>query len=143
MTAKKGTGISVVLGKIVKKQIFIPIATLLLLTIFNLIVDPSFFGITLEPNSVGDLVLKGQLVTILDFGSELAILAMGMTLVTAASGGQDISVGAAIAIGGSVILRVLCGSNPRPEQLQTSILTAFLVACVVCMLFGAFNGVLV
>ena len=128
MTAKKGTGISVVLGKIVKKQIFIPIATLLLLTIFNLIVDPSFFGITLEPNSVGDLVLKGQLVTILDFGSELAILAMGMTLVTAASGGQDISVGAAIAIGGSVILRVLCGSNPRPEQLQTSILTAFLVA---------------
>ena len=143
MTAKKGTGISVVLGKIVKKQIFIPIATLLLLTIFNLIVDPSFFGITLEPNSVGDLVLKGQLVTILDFGSVLAILAMGMTLVTAASGGQDISVGAAIAIGGSVILRVLCGSNPRPEQLQTSILTAFLVACVVCMLFGAFNGVLV
>lgn len=143
MTAKKATGISVVLGKIVRKQIFIPIATLLLLTIFNLIVDPSFFGITLEPNSVGNLVLKGQLVTILDFGSELAILAMGMTLVTAASGGQDISVGAAIAIGGSVILRVLCGSNPRPEQLQASILTAFLVACVVCMLFGAFNGVLV
>ena len=105
MTAKKATGISVVLGKIVRKQIFIPIATLLLLTIFNLIVDPSFFGITLEPNSVGNLVLKGQLVTILDFGSELAILAMGMTLVTAASGGQDISVGAAIAIGGSVILR--------------------------------------
>ena len=143
MTAKKATGISVVLGKIVRKQIFIPIATLLLLTIFNLIVDPSFFGIKLEPNSVGNLVLKGQLITILDFGSELAILAMGMTLVTAASGGQDISVGAAVAIGGSVILRILCGSNPRPEQLQASILTAFLVACVVCMLFGAFNGVLV
>ena len=40
--------------------------------------------------------------TILDYGSELAILAIGMTLVTAASGGQDISVGAAIAIAGSV-----------------------------------------
>lgn len=143
MTAKKEQEYLKYLGKLVKKQIFIPIATLLLLTIFNLIVDPSFFGIKLEPNSVGNLVLKGQLITILDFGSELAILAMGMTLVTAASGGQDISVGAAIAIGGSVILRVLCGNNPRPEQLQASILTAFLVACVVCMLFGAFNGVLV
>lgn len=55
--------------------------------------------------------------TILDYGSELAILAIGMTLVTAASGGQDISVGAAIAIAGSVILRVLCGTNSRPDTL--------------------------
>lgn len=143
MTAKKGTGVSEIFRKLVGKQIFIPIATLLLLTIFNLIMDPSFFGIKLETDSLGNLVLKGQLVSILDFGSELAILAIGMTLVTAASGGQDISVGAAIAIGGSVILRVLCGNNPRPEELQASILVAFLIACVVCMLFGAFNGILV
>ena len=66
-----------------------------------------------------------------------------MTLVTAASGGQDISVGATIAIAGSVILRVLCGKNPRPETLQAPIIVAFLVACVVAMLFGAFNGILV
>ena len=66
-----------------------------------------------------------------------------MTLVTAASGGQDISVGAAIAIAGSVILRVLCGNNSRPDELQAPIIVAFLVACVVAMLFGAFNGILV
>ena len=66
-----------------------------------------------------------------------------MTLVTAASGGQDISVGAAIAIAGSVILRVLCGTNSRPDELQAPIIVAFLVACVVAMLFGAFNGILV
>ena len=66
-----------------------------------------------------------------------------MTLVTAASGGQDISVGAAIAIAGSVILRVLCGTNSRPDTLQAPIIVAFLIACVVAMLFGAFNGVLV
>ena len=145
MTAKtaKGTGEAGVLAKIFRKQIIIPIATLLLLTIFNLIVDPSFFKVTLGTNSTGSMVLQGQLITILDFGSELAILAIGMTLVTAASGGQDISVGAAIAISGSVILRALCGNNPRPETLQTSILVAFLLACVVAMLFGAFNGVLV
>ncbi|MCM1125628.1 MAG: ABC transporter permease [Lachnospiraceae bacterium] len=129
--------------KILRKQIFIPIAALLLLAIFNLINDPSFYKITLGYNSAGHPVLTGYLITILDYGSELAILAIGMTLVTAASGGQDISVGAAIAISGSVVLRVLCGTNSRPETLQTPIIVAFLVSCVTAMLFGAFNGVLV
>ncbi len=76
----------------------IPIVALVLLAVFNLIADPSFYKITLDVNSAGNHVLSGYLITILDYGSELAILAIGMTLVTAASGGQDISVGAAIAI---------------------------------------------
>jgi len=125
------------------KQILIPIAALLLLALFNFIVDPSFFKIKMDLNSAGNSVFSGYLITILDYGSELAILAVGMTLVTAASGGQDISVGAAIAIAGSVILRVLCGTNSRPTTLQAPIIVAFLVACVVAMLFGAFNGILV
>lgn len=129
--------------KIFRRQIFIPIAALLILAIFNLIADPSFYKITLGYNSAGNPVLSGYLITILDYGSELAILAIGMTLVTAASGGQDISVGAAIAISGSVILRVLCGTNSRPETLQAPIIVAFLISCVVAMLFGAFNGALV
>ncbi len=129
--------------KIFRRQIFIPIAALLILAVFNLIADPSFYKITLGYNSAGNPVLSGYLITILDYGSELAILAIGMTLVTAASGGQDISVGAAIAISGSVILRVLCGTNSRPDTLQAPILAAFLVSCVVAMLFGAFNGALV
>lgn len=130
-------------SQIVRKQIFIPIAALLLLVIFNLIADPSFFQISYSTSSDGSPVLSGYLITILDNASELAILAIGMTLVTAASGGQDISVGAAIAISGSVVLRVLCGDNPRPDEMQASILTAFLVSCLVSMLFGAFNGTLV
>lgn len=129
--------------KIFRRQIFIPIAALLILAIFNLIADPSFYKITLGYNSAGNPVLSGYLITILDYGSELAILAIGMTLVTAASGGQDISVGAAIAISGSVILRVLCGTNSRPDPLQAPIIVAFLISCVVAMLFGAFNGALV
>ena len=115
----------------------------MILAIFNLIADPSFYKITLGYNSAGNPVLSGYLITILDYGSELAILAIGMTLVTAASGGQDISVGAAIAISGSVILRVLCGTNSRPDTLQAPIIVAFLISCVVAMLFGAFNGALV
>ncbi|MBE6853082.1 MAG: ABC transporter permease [Ruminococcus sp.] len=129
--------------KIFKKQIFIPIAALLILIVFNLIADPSFFAITLEKNSSGDPVLSGYLITILDNASELAILAIGMTLVTAASGGQDISVGAGIALAGSVVLRVLCGTDSRPETLHAPIIVAFIICCIVAMLFGAFNGVLV
>lgn len=83
------------LARLVRRQIFIPLAALLLLIVFNLIADPSFFAITLKENSLGDLVLTGNLITILDNASELVILAIGMTLVTAASGGQDISVGSA------------------------------------------------
>lgn len=131
------------LKRIVRKQIFIPLAALLLLVIFNLIADPSFFAVTLKQNSAGDPVLSGYLITILDNASELAILAIGMTLVTAASGGQDISVGAGIALAGSVVLRILCGENSRPETLQAPIIVAFLAACVVAMLFGSFNGILV
>jgi simple sugar transport system permease protein len=128
---------------LVKQQIFIPIAALLILALFNLVMDPSFFKITLGYNSAGNPVLNGYLITILDYGSELAILAIGMTLVTAASGGQDISVGATIAIAGSVILRLLCGGNTTTDTYQTPLIIAFLVAVVVSMLFGAFNGVLV
>ena len=131
------------LKNLVRQQIFIPLAALLILVVFNLVADPGFFKITLGQNSNGDPVLSGYLITILNNASELVILAIGMTLVTSASGGQDISVGAAIAIAGSVILRVLCGTEARPETMQAPIIVAFLVACVVAMLFGAFNGVLV
>lgn len=141
--ATKKLSITEVCSKLFRQQLFIPIAALLLLAIFNFISDPSFYKITLGYNNIGNPVLSGHLITILDYGSELAILAIGMTLVTAASGGQDISVGAAMAISGSVVLKVLCGSNSRPETLQAPIIVAFLVSCVVAMLFGAFNGVLV
>lgn len=126
-----------------RHQLVIPIAALLLLALFNLIADPSFFRIALGRNAAGNPVLNGNLISILDYGSELAILTIGMTLVTAASGGQDISVGAAIAISGSVVMRLFCGNYTQPETLQSPIIVAFLAACFVAMLFGAFNGVLV
>ena len=135
--------VNAILLGLVKRQIFIPIAALLALVLFNLIVDPSFFHISLGYNNVGDPVLSGNLITILDNASELAILSIGMVLVTAASGGQDISVGATIAISGSVMLRILCGPQGAAETLQAPIIVAFLVSLVVAMLFGAFNGVLV
>jgi simple sugar transport system permease protein len=49
-----------------------------------------------------------NIISILNDASELVILAMGMTLVTAACGGQDISVDAAAAKAGSVFVKILC-----------------------------------
>ena len=143
-TEKKKSSIMDIVKNILGRQTFIPIAALLVLLLFNLIMDPGFFTITLKENSAGNPILTGYLITILDYGSELAILAIGMTLVTAAAGGQDISVGAGIAISGSVMLRVLCGSTtPWPTTLQAPIIVAFLVGCLAAMLCGAFNGILV
>ena len=129
--------------RILKKQIFIPISALLVLMLFNLIADPTFFRVELGISSLGYPVLKGNLITILDNASELVILSIGMTLVTAASGGQDISVGATIALAGSVVLRILCGTDTLTDHIHAPIIVAFLACVAVAMLFGAFNGVLV
>lgn len=131
------------LKRITGNQLFIPIMAILLLCVINLIHDPSFFKVTLGKNNDGNPILSGSLITILDYGSELAILAIGMTLVTAASGGQDISVGATIAIAGSAMLRILCGSEASPDHMKAPIFVAFIVAVMVGMLCGAFNGTLV
>lgn len=129
--------------RLIHSQLIIPIVALLALVVFNLIADPSFFAITVNQDSTGNSVLSGQVISILNNGSELAILAIGMTLVTAATGGQDISVGATIAVAGSAMLAVLCGGNMHPDTLAAPIIVAFLVGVLVAMVCGAFNGVMV
>ena len=137
--------VKVFAGKVVHNQLFIPLAALLLLMLFNLIADPTFYKITLEPSSDGNLILSGNLISIIDNASELAILAIGMTLVTSASGGQDISVGSAIAIAGSVVLRIVkvYSTSISNGEFIGVIIGAFLLCVVVAALFGAFNGALV
>ena len=69
----------------------IPLIAIGLLVVFNLIRDPSFFSIEIKHNIDGNAVLSGNLITIINGASELAILAIGMTLVTAATKGQDLN----------------------------------------------------
>ena len=144
-TIKPVLTIKEVLIKIVRNQLFIPLVALLLLVIFNLLTDPGFFKIALEPNSDGNLVLSGNLITMIDYASELVILAIGMTLVTSASGGQDISVGATIAIAGSTVLRIVKTQSPDipGSKFAGIIIFSFLLCVVVSAIFGAFNGALV
>ena len=121
-------------------QLTIPIIAIIILVVFNLIRDPSFFGIEILHNNEGNNVLSGNLISIINGASELAILAMGMTLVTAACGGQDISVGAAAAIAGSAFVKILKSGDSISAG---KVILAFLFACLVAMIFGAFNGTLV
>lgn len=120
-------------------QLIVPILSIALIALFNLFRDPSFFSVEITTNNAGNTVLTGNLISILNGASELAVLAMGMTLVTAACGGQDISVGALAAIAGSVFVKVLRGG----EITMGSILLGFVLCCLVAMAFGAFNGALV
>ena len=129
--------------RLTRQQLFIPVAALALLVLFNLIADPSFFAVSVKENSLGNPVLSGNIISVLDNASELVILAIGMTLVTASSGGQDISVGATMAIAGSVILRLVCGGQVTANTMQMNLVLAVIIGIAVTALFGAFNGTLV
>ena len=121
-------------------QLLVPLIALGLLVIFNLFRDPGFFSVELTTNNDGNPVLQGNLISILNGASELVILAMGMTLVTAASGGQDISVGCLAAIAGSVFVRVLKSGGAITPGI---VLAGVILCCLAAMAFGAFNGTLV
>jgi simple sugar transport system permease protein len=73
-----------------------PLAGLLLLVVVNLVRDPAFLRL-----SVFDGHLFGVPVDILNQGSRIMILALGMTLVIA-TGGIDLSVGSVVAVAGAV-----------------------------------------
>jgi simple sugar transport system permease protein len=132
-----------VFNALIKHRLFIPIAFLAFLLLINVFINPGFLRISLGRDSTGNPVLIGNLVNILNNATELVILSIGMTLVTAASRGQDISVGATIAIVGGVIMRVLCGSETQPTELHAPIIVALLLGCLAGMACGAFNGILV
>ncbi len=121
-------------------QLIIPLVALGILVLFNLIRDPSFFSIGIATNNSGNPVLSGNLISIIDSASALAIISMGMTLVTAACGGQDISVGAVGAIAGSFFVKVLAGG----ENITIGSVILGIVVCILgTILFMLFNGTLV
>ena len=121
-------------------QLLIPLIALGILLLFNLLRDPGFFSIGVAVNNSGNQVLTGNLISIIDSASELAIIAMGMTLVTAACGGQDISVGAVGAISGAVFVKVLQGMGAITGP---SVILGFIACCLATILFMLFNGTLV
>ena len=121
-------------------QLLIPLVALGILILFNVFRDISFFSIGMKVNNSGNMVLTGNLISIIDSASELAIIAMGMTLVTASCGGQDISVGAVGAISGAVFVKVLQRIGAITPG---SVLLGFVLCCLATIVFKLFNGTLV
>lgn len=116
-------------------HLFLPLSVLALLIIINLIKGADYFSITMVNGA-----FYGNIPNILFGASELVILSIGMTLVTAASRGQDISIGEIGAItSATFVMYVLNAGNVT----LWTILVGFLISCVVGIIIGVFNGTLV
>lgn len=117
---------------------FLPLVCLAAVLLANVIQTPDFFRV-----SMNNGVLYGYVVDVVNRASELVILAIGMTLVTAASGGQDISVGAVMAVSGAICCQILSGGEVSVTELRNPLILAVLAALAASALCGAFNGLLV
>ncbi len=134
------------LKKLTQQQLFLPIFCMILVLCVNMIYDVSqgrdfyeFFKIGIQNE-----LLSGRLVNILNRGSEVAILAIGMTLVVSASAGTDISVGSVMALSAGVCCTLLAGAAaPQATELAVPLVVGVLAALVVGCVCGAFNGALV
>ena len=134
------------LKKLTQQQLFLPIFCMILVLCVNMIYDVSqgrdfyeFFKIGIQNE-----LLSGRLVNILNRGSEVAILAIGMTLVVSASAGTDISVGSVMALSAGVCCTLLAGAAaPQAPELAVPLIVGVLAALVVGCVCGAFNGALV
>ena len=102
-------------------HLILPLSVLGLLIVINLIKGADYFSI-----SVINGALYGNIPNILFGASELVIISIGMTLVTASSGGQDISVGVAATIASAVFGQVLIASN---QDTVMTIVLALLASC--------------
>ena len=126
------------LKKITSARLFLPIVCLIAVLLINVIKTPDFFSV-----SIRNGVLYGYIVDVINRASELVILAIGMTLVTAASGGQDISVGAIMAVAAAVCCQILSGGQVSVNDYQNPVFLAVIIALAAAALCGAFNGFLV
>ena len=133
-TAKSGFSFK----KLTHMKLFLPIVCLIAVLLSNLIKTPDFFKI-----AINNGVLYGYIIDVINRASELVILAVGMTLVTAASGGQDISVGAVMAVAAAVACQILSGGEVSTTVFANPYALAVIAALIVATLYGCLNGFLV
>ncbi|MHC1692091.1 MAG: ABC transporter permease [Sphaerochaetaceae bacterium] len=115
--------------------LFLPLSVMVLLIIINLIKGADYFRITMVNGA-----LYGNIPNIFFGASELVILTIGMTLVTAASRGQDISIGESATITSAIFVLFVLQAG---EVTLLTIVVGFLLSCVAGLALGAFNGALV
>lgn len=118
-----------------RSPLFWPVLALAALLLLNLVLNPLFFALRVD-----DGHLYGSLVDVLKNGTPTALIALGMTLVVATRG-IDLSVGATVAIAGSVACAWMA-SAPDPTSPSAAMVGAGL-ALGLALLLGAWNGLLV
>ncbi len=121
--------------KITKSHLFLPLLSLFLVLLFNLIyTGGEFYRITILNGH-----FYGRIIDILKNGTPLALLSVGMTMVIA-TGGTDISVGSIIAISGAIACSIIDG---RLGFFNGSLVAALISALAAGVLCGLWNGWLV
>ncbi len=131
--------------------LLLPVVALILVMAVNIIHDAavganplSFFLITLNQTTSSGTILYGRIIDILNRGSEVAILALGMTLVVSSSAGTDISVGSVMSLSASFCCMLLAGYGvSSTNELAVPLIVGVLAAFAMGTLCGAFNGTLV
>ncbi len=124
------------------KALMRPLAALGLLLLVDLLCIPGFFHVAIK-----DGHLYGSLVDIANRAAPLMLTAIGMTLVIATRG-IDISVGAVVALSGTVAAMLIGGTmvieNGSPSYISRIPMGYALAAAMgAALLCGAWNGVLV
>jgi ribose/xylose/arabinose/galactoside ABC-type transport system permease subunit len=125
-----------------RHSLFRPLAALAVLLLLDLALVPGFFSLEIK-----DGHLYGSLVDIVNRAAPLMLAAIGMTLVIATRG-IDISVGAVVALSGTVAAMLVGGTmvmnNGVPEYVaNTPMVLALGAALGIALLCGLWNGVLV
>lgn len=138
-------------NKIKSWPLLLPVLALLLVMAVNIIHDAatgvnplSFFAVELKATTTNGTILYGRIIDIINRGSEVAILAIGMTLVVSASAGTDISVGSVMSLCASFMCMNLAGYGvSSTTTLAKPLIVGLLAAVVMGAVCGAFNGTLV
>jgi simple sugar transport system permease protein len=115
--------------------LFWPVVALVALLAVDAVAIPNFLAMRIQ-----DGHLYGILIDILKNGTPTALIALGMTLVIATRG-IDLSVGATVAIAGSVACTWIAGA-PDPTSSSAAVI-AVVAALGLSLVLGAWNGMLV
>ncbi len=120
---------------VTRSRLFWPVAALVALLVFNVLVTPSFFTVTVKNG-----YLFGSLIDIMRNGAPTLLVALGMTLVIATRG-IDLSVGAIAAISGALACTIIRDSGNGDDV--GVVLTAIGISIGFSLVLGAWNGLLV
>lgn len=123
--------------ELIHKPFFWGIVAIVALLALNVIKDPTYLAISINPNN-GNLV--GNLIDILRQAAPVMMIAIGMSLVIA-TGGIDLSVGSLMAVAGAVSMEFLAAAGD-----STSVgvaLAAVGLSLLITGVLGAVNGILV